>query len=91
MFYNTYVRKHASCPFCKKKPTITIKENGNRIPNTEYIRHVSCPFCRRKIELYMHEYYGKQNQFQRAIHLRKPKVKEDNQLKKKKRIIKITN
>jgi glutaredoxin len=89
MFSDTFKRRHASCPYCKGKPLITIRERSKRIPDVTYIRHETCPYCEKTVEIVMHEYLGEQGQFQRGIHLRKPIEKEDDELKKMQRIIEL--
>lgn len=86
----TYRRRHASCPYCKLKPLITIQECSDRIPNVEYIRHENCPYCGEIIEVFMREYLGNQRQFQRAIYLRIHTTTEDDELRKRQRIIKLS-
>jgi len=87
MSVKSFRRKHAACPFCKEKPLVTVQELSERLPEAVYIRHRTCPYCGKKIEVIMREYLGNEGQFQRSIHIRKPIAKEDDESKKKKRII----
>jgi len=82
-------RKHATCPYCQGKPLISIQENSERVPDIKYIRHSYCPYCGNKIEIVMHEYLGRQGQFQRGIHIRKITTNEDSEFKKRQRVINI--
>jgi len=55
-----------------------------------YIRHFDCPYCSRKIEIFMKEYLGIKNQFQRSVDARKLKTVEDGYSKKMLRKIEIS-
>ena len=78
----------------KISPVVNIKL-GKRIKailnhlDVVYIRHENCPYCGNKVEVVMREYLGNEGQFQRGVHIRKPISKEDNELKKRQRIIEL--
>jgi transcription elongation factor Elf1 len=89
MVMKEYSRVPKTCPFCKQNPLVKIQELSDRIDHAEYIRHFHCPNCGKKVELRMLEYFHPDNGFQRNVTVRKIMKQEDNEIKRKQRIISI--
>ena len=84
-----YIRVPKTCPFCKQNPLVKILEVSDRIDDVEYIRHFYCPYCGKEVELRMYEYFHPVNGFQRNVSVRKIAKQEDDEVKRKQRIITI--